>query len=258
MMPALTISTDTPPCDGPSSPTRPPISPLTPTLSSAQLPPATNAADAGSRPALTHSQPDQAGILPPAPQPIAFDSNPDVIALKSAISILQIQRQRATADIQALSRAKDEAVQDPEAFVKDLVAGKINAPAKDDSDSDSDDDDDEDEQGVNSQHQDDGGEGSSKQRTASEPRAWTSIPQPQNVVRCPPVNWSQYAVVGDSLDKLHNEQVTRPSQGTPAFVGTNGTYEFKGEGKQERYMGVAAPYAPTQDRLHKKPKSKRS
>jgi hypothetical protein len=35
-------------------------------------------------------------------------------------------------------------------------------------------------------------------------------------------------------------------------------YEFRGEGKQERYQGVAAPYNPTQDRLSKKPKSRRS
>jgi hypothetical protein len=181
-----------------------------------------------------------------------------VIALKSAISILQIQRQRATADIQALSRAKEEAVQNPEAFISDLVANKINTPTNDDSDSDSDDDDTEmNGQGSGNQQQDPG-EGSSKQRIATEPPAWRNIPQPQNVVRCPPINWSQYAVVGESLDKLHNEQVVRPSQGTPATVGAHGTYEFKGEGKQERYQGVAAPYAPTQDRLKKKPKSRRS
>ncbi|KAF5016789.1 hypothetical protein F66182_11414, partial [Fusarium sp. NRRL 66182] len=137
-MPALTINTDNPPSDAPSSPNRPPVSPLTPPLPAAQLP-AAEPTNAGSRPNFTHSQPDQTGIPPPAPQPIIFDSNPDVIALKSAISILQIQRQRATADIQALSRAKDEAVQDPEAFINDLVAGKINAPASGDSDSDNDD-----------------------------------------------------------------------------------------------------------------------
>ncbi|KAJ4272225.1 hypothetical protein NW762_000936 [Fusarium torreyae] len=256
-MPALTINTDNPPGEGPPSPNRPPVSPLTPPPPTppTQLP-RTEATNTGGRPNLTHSQPDQTGIPPPAPQPIAFDSNPDVIALKSAISILQIQRQRATADIQALNRAKDEAVQDPEAFIKDLAEGKINAPANDDSDSD-----DEDEKmrdrGVENQQQDPG-EGSSKQRIATEPPAWTNIPQAQNVVRCPPINWSQYAIVGDSLDKLHNEQVTRPSQGTPATVGANGMYEFRGEGKQERYQGVAAPYAPTQDRLNKKPKSRKS
>ncbi|KAG7421918.1 hypothetical protein Forpe1208_v001282 [Fusarium oxysporum f. sp. rapae] len=254
-MPALTINTDNPPSNNPPSPTRPPVSPITPPLRPTQRP-ATEAtsAGAGGRPSLTHSQPDQTAIPPPAPQPIAFDSNPDVIALKSAISILQIQRQRATADIQALSRAKDEAVQDPEAFIKDLVAGKINAP---EIDSDSDDEDTE-MSGQGSGNQQDPGEGSSKQRIATQPPAWTNLPQPQNVVRCPPINWSQYAVVGDSLDKLHNEQVTRPNQGTPATIGANSMYEFRGKGKQERYQGVAAPYNPTQDRLNKKSKSRRS
>jgi hypothetical protein len=254
-MPALTINTDNPPSNNPPSPTRPPVSPITPPLRPTQRP-TTEATGAGAsgRPSLTHSQPNQTAIPPPAPQPIAFDSNPDVIALKSAISILQIQRQRATADIQALSRAKDEAVQDPEAFIKDLVTGKINAP---ENDSDSDDEDTK-LSGQGTSNQQDPGEGSSKQRIATQPPAWTNIPQPQNVVRCPPINWSQYAVVGDSLDKLHNEQVTRPNQGTPATIGANGIYEFRGEGKQERYQGVAAPYAPTQDRLNKKPKSRRS
>ncbi|KAH7133579.1 hypothetical protein EDB81DRAFT_106189 [Dactylonectria macrodidyma] len=247
-MPALTISTDNPirSRSRSPSPNRPPISPITPTQPTARLP-ATSASD--SHPAtLSHSQPDQTGIAPPPPQPIAFDANPDVIALKSAISILQIQRQKAIADIQSLSRTKDEAVLDPEAFVKDLVDGKINAPTT----TADDDEDDDDEMKV-----DDAGEGSSRQRPAERPREWTTIPQPQNIVRCPPINWSQYAVVGESLDKLHNEQVSRPSQGMPAAIGANGTYEFKGEGKQERYMGVAAPYAPLQDRLGKKPKGKK-
>lgn len=250
IMPALTISTDNPirSRSRTPSPNRPPISPITPTLPAAQLP----AASDSRRPAaLAHSQPDQTGIAPPPPQPIAFDGNPDVIALKSAISILQIQRQKAIADLQSLSRTKDDAVLDPEAFVKDLVNGKINAPGGTTADDDDDDDDDE-------MKLDDAGEGSSKQPPAARPREWTNIPQPQNVVRCPPINWSQYAVVGESLDKLHSEQVSRPSQGTPAAFGANGTYEFKGEGKQEKYMGVAAPYAPLQDRLGKKPKGKKT
>ncbi|KAK7419015.1 hypothetical protein QQZ08_011034 [Neonectria magnoliae] len=256
-MPALTISTDNPvrSRSRTPSPNRPPVSPITPTLPAARLAAAATAAPRDTnRPAsLTHAQPDQIGIAPPPPLPIAFDANPDVLALKSAISILQIQRQKATADIQSLSRIKDEAVLDPDAFVKDLVDGKINAPSGGIAADDHDDDDDDDDE----MEQDDAGVGSSKQRPADKPREWATIPQPQNIVRCPPINWSQYAVVGDSLDKLHNEQVARPSQGTPGAIGANGTYEFRGEGRQERYMGVAAPYAPTQDRLGKKPKGKK-
>ncbi|KAH6898947.1 hypothetical protein B0T10DRAFT_124540 [Thelonectria olida] len=246
-MPALTISTNNNPMRSRSpSPNRPPISPITPTLSTTRLP---HNAATSQRPGLAHSQPDQTGILPPPPQPLSFDANPDVLALKSAISILQMQRQKAIADMQSLDRVKDEAVQDPEAFMMDLKDGKINAPGGKGGDNDDDDDDDDDGENV--------GEGSSTLHPANKTRAWANIPQPQTVVRCPPINWSQYAVVGESLDKLHKEQLTRPSQGIPAAIGPNGVYEFRGEGKQEKYIGVAAPYAPTQDRLTKKPRSKK-
>lgn len=94
----------------------------------------------------------------------------------------------------------------------------------------------------------------------SGPLPWTSIPKPQNVVRCPPINWSQYAVVGESLDKLHDEQVRYPAQGTPAVLTPEGRFEFKGGdggvgvGKQERYVGVAAPFAPGKDKIDRKSK----
>lgn len=237
-MPALTISTDNPPRSRSRtpSPPRPPVSPITPTLGPARL--------------LSHTQPDQTGIPPPAPEPLAFDANPDVIALKSAISILQIQKNRATADIQALSRAKDAAVDDPAAFVRDLVSGKINAPRPDEDDDDSDDD----EAGERKKPS----PSTSRPLPQDPPREWTTLPKPQNVVRCPPINWSQYAVVGESLDRLHGEQVARPTQGTPAIIGAGGMYEFKGgEGVQERYQGVAAPYNPLQDKLDKKGRGKK-
>jgi hypothetical protein len=72
----------------------------------------------------------------------------------------------------------------------------------------------------------------------------------------PPINWSQYAVVGESLDRLHNEQVARPSQGTPATIGADGTFVFHGVGRQEEHNGIAAPFDPLKDKLVKKPKSK--
>ena len=42
------------------------------------------------------------------------------------------------------------------------------------------------------------------------------IPGPQNIVRCPPINWSKYHIVGESLDKLHEEQKIRPTNGEPS------------------------------------------
>ncbi|KAK0760108.1 hypothetical protein N5P37_007188 [Trichoderma harzianum] len=247
MAPALTISTNMD--SRPSSPVPPPMSPITPTLPPAQLS-SSDAADKGSRtvtavpvpvpptaaaaqqqPArstLSHSQQsDQVGLPPPPSKPIEFESNPDVIALKSAIAVLQMQRMRATADIQALSQIKNEAVEHPDEFARDLAMGKVGRGAQPDDET---------------------------------TRAWVAqpIPKAQDVVRCPPINWSQYAVVGESLDKLHAEQVSRPTQGTPATIGAGGVYQFKGgDGKQEEYPGVAAPYAPLKDKIEKKTKSRK-
>ncbi|KAL7944815.1 hypothetical protein V8C42DRAFT_353620 [Trichoderma barbatum] len=240
MAPALTISTNMD--SRPSSPVPPPMSPITPTLAPAQLssdantartaaaveplPPAATAQQPA-RSTLAHSQADQVGLPPPPSRPIEFDSNPDVIALKSAIAVLQMQKMRATADIQALSQIKDDAVEHPDEFARDLVQGKVGQGAQ----------------------PDDGNA-----------RAWVAqpIPKAQDVVRCPPINWSQYAVVGESLDKLHAEQVSRPTQGTPATIGAGGMYQFKGgDGKQEEYPGVAAPYAPLKDKIEKKTKSRK-
>ncbi|GJN73017.1 hypothetical protein PLIIFM63780_007080 [Purpureocillium lilacinum] len=254
------------PAPAPAPPTEPipppPVSPITPTLAPARLPDTATPQPLLPPPrqalVLTHSsQPaQQTAVPPPPPEPLDFDANPDVLALRSAISVLQVQKRRAAADMQTLTRAKDEALADPEAFMRDLAAGKVHSrgdearyvpgSANDDEDEDEDDSSDGD------------AASSSKPGREPKPKAWTSLPQPQNVVRCPPINWSQYAVVGESLDKLHAEQVSRPTQGTPASIGTGGVYEFKGDGRQEKYPGVAAPYAPGKDRIDKKPKGKRS
>ena len=267
----------------PSSPVRPPVSPITPTLAPRQLPASKASTGAGKsttapsfaqgRPAFTHSQPDQVAVPAPPPVPLDFESNPDVLALKSAIGILQLQRQKATADIQALSRAKEGALAEPGAFLRDLNSGRVGTEgdrlfvsAQDDADDDDSSDSDSDLNDGDAVGADDregpglkpspmklgGGKGK-----ASEKPPWASLPKPQNVVRCPPINWSQYAVVGESLDKLHNEQLARPTQGSPAVIGAQGTYQFKGEpraGDGQKLVGIAAPYTPGRDKLDKKAK----
>ncbi|KAI6372284.1 hypothetical protein MCOR25_003799 [Pyricularia grisea] len=255
---------------------------------------------AANRPALTHlSQPDQnagpalqAGTstssqaqppldAPPPPRPLDFDTNPDVLAIKSAISILQIQRARAQADIAALGRAKDAALREPLAFVDDLRAGRVatapEAPTlfdpfaplgedDDDSDSSSDEDAAAAADASATKGKQPAGTASSKpanQRGKDPSPPWRNLPKPQNVVRCPPINWSQYAVVGESLDRLHNEQVARPNPGAPAVVGPSGVYEFKGGSSSQagapgpRFVGVAAPYDPQRDKIEKKPRKQK-
>ncbi|KAG5949980.1 hypothetical protein E4U53_005585 [Claviceps sorghi] len=232
------------------SPVPPPMSPITPPLAPT-LPPDAAAAAAGNLPRprqpLTHSsQPSQQmGIPPPPPEPIDFDSNPDVIALKSAISVLQVQKGRATRDIQALSRIRAEALADPEAFIKDLAAGNVK-PRDDAAFGFGSDDSDQDDEETDKK--------TPARRQTGKPKVWSALPKPQDVVRCPPINWAQYAVVGESLDKLHAEQVSRPSQGTPAVFEPGGLYNAGGEGVQETYSGVAAPYDPARDAIDRKPK----
>jgi hypothetical protein len=205
------------------------------------------------RPSLTYASALQdantTAVLPPKPHPIEFESNPDAIALQSAISILQIQRQRAIADMQRLKQARDAAMADPAGFVEDLQAGRVTKapdPVLGAAKLRGDEDEAEDEENSV--------EESSEDESASKP--WHNLPQPQNVVRMPPVNFDKYGVVGEALDKLHAEQLRRPPTGGPVPIGTDGTYSSKGgtpvPGKE--YLGIAAPYNPLKDKVDKKSK----
>ena len=159
-----------------------------------------------------------------------FDENPDVLATKSAISILQIQKRTAERDIVTLQQIKDKALGDPEGFVKAL----------------------EDIRSTNDMlfSPEDGG--SQTPKGEGEGEKWPEIPVPQNVVRAPPVNWAKYQVVGDSLEKLHKDQLARPSEGTPQRAGADGVLVPGGEGyRRPADLGVAAPYQPGRDKIEK-------
>ena len=174
--------------------------------------------------------------------PIAFDENPDALALKSAISILQIQAKKATADIQSLQAIKERAMMDPEQFAQALISGEVKkrgdplfAPSQEDDNMDDNDE-----------------EELSQKRTAQEGKNWPRLPTPQNVVRCPPINWSQYAVVGESLDKLHADQQARPTEGQPNKLGPGGQLSYGGDGqRRSAYLGAAAPYDFGRDKIEK-------
>ena len=75
------------------------------------------------------------------------------------------------------------------------------------------------------------------------------IPGPQNIVRCPPINWAKYHVVGDSLDKLHDEQVLRPTSGQP---------RKDSELTRASEHVVASPYRPFVDKVPDPPMRTRS
>ncbi|KAL3417635.1 hypothetical protein PVAG01_10645 [Phlyctema vagabunda] len=239
-----------------SSPTRPPHSPITPVLEPAK--PVSSTSQNGLPPTTktyTHSsQQPQKAIVQPPPQVIDFDTNPDAIALKASISILQMQRRNAENDIKELQQTKQRALVDTAGFVKALTSGKIAhksdtlfVPTESGSDDDEDEDEEEDMKDVDS--------GLEKGTPKEDSKPWPQLPKPQNVVRQPVINWNQYGVVGDSLDKLHADQQARPTEGMPQRLGADGAFVFGGDGpRRPANLGIAAPYTPGRDRIEKSAK----
>lgn len=297
----------------------PPVSPITPPLhplkSTTPIPPPTippNFASQGGRaPPLTHAShpatvpsapaPSVAVQAPNAlPDPLDFEDNADVIALRATIGILLQQRRRAEEDLRRLRDAKGAAIARPLDFVRDLTEGRVGQGGgaggtagaervneeEGESDDDEEDEDAEDAGGdVEMKGEDDDadskpvnrlkpsamkaktsrkgkGKASASGSSSSRPAApvappWADLPKPQDIARCPPINWSQYAVQGEVLDRLHSEQLSRPTLGTPARLGANGSYEFTGapnpdDGK--KLEGISAPFNPLRDKIvEKKP-----
>lgn len=133
-----------------------------------------------------------------------------MLATKSAISILMMQARRATGDIQTLQRSKEHALQDPEGFLAALEAGEIRYKGEPFMGLSQDDDEDEDEEDGQNVKQEE------------ERKTWERLPKAQDVVRMPHVNWDQYAVVGESLEKLHADQLRHPPEGMPQRMGVDG------------------------------------
>ena len=210
--------------DGTDEIPRPPISPITPTASHERL---VSTADMAVDPSRRPSHDSRFTIRPP-PEPIDEDTNSDILALKSAASVLQIQKQKAKQDIQALKKIRDDAVKEPENFVAELRSGKLNhepdhsnplqATFEDHSESE---DEEQTDQELATPHVENSKSGFGR------------IPSAQNVVRCPPVNWEKYHVVGQALDRMHEEQRRKPSPGQPW--------------SEEREAMIAAPYSPFRD-----------
>lgn len=180
--------------------------------------------------------------------PIDFTTNPDALALKSAIAVLLSQKRTATGDITALQRIKERAMADPDEFLRALEKGDIKSRADPLFNPGPLDEDDEDSGEEGSQNRKMNGVEEDLRKLS-----WDPIPAPQTVVRMPPINWAQYGIVGESLDKLHTDQMSRPVDGMPARVGPDGHVMFQGGEGVRRHadLGIAAPYAPARDRIEK-------
>ena len=96
---------------------------------------------------------------------------------------------------------------------------------------------------------DDSGDESDK-HAAETVGAFGEIPSEQNVVRMPPINWAKYHIVGESLDKLHEEQRSRPVAGQPLR-----DENLKSRSRAPEHV-IASPYDPWKDKLEAKEKGR--
>ncbi|KAK5070625.1 hypothetical protein LTS08_004378 [Lithohypha guttulata] len=193
------------PKDGSSSPPRPSYSPVTPTLSHEKL----------AAPEKAEAQ----FIDEPSPLPLNLEDNADAIALKATISLLQMQRQQSLKDIRDLDKIKDAAVENPRKLKKPQASEIVFDDVEYE-------DSDEDEQADN------------KTDTTSK---FGRLPNPQNVARCPPIEWSKYHILGKPLDDLHEAQKKYPGATGNEIVN-----------KSAREHEITAPYRPFKDKLDTK------
>jgi hypothetical protein len=217
-----------------ASPNRPPVSPITPRASVAQLAPVERT-EAQPRPA---APPPATFRQQPPSVAIAESDNPDVIALRSAISLLQLQREKSKRDLKALAELKSVAVADPAAFAQSIHENRAHAaqsysdvltPTLASSAPGADSDARGAQSGVETRK-----DSADVGAPASAPK-FPAIPQPQNIVRCPPINWEKYHIVGEPLDKMHEEQKKWPGQPEPPRTQS---------GARAPPHAIAAPYAP--------------
>ncbi|KAF2750676.1 hypothetical protein M011DRAFT_179999 [Sporormia fimetaria CBS 119925] len=229
------------------SPHRPPVSPITPTISAAQLAPREPTQPQQPQPPPQRNNvrapPTATFMRPPAPVPISESDNPDVIALRSAISLLQLQREKSKRDLKTLEEIKTAAVEDPEAFGRAIqaqarrkqshntVPDPLTPTLADTLSSESD----RPEAGT---EKDNGAYTSVSEDPLSK---FAAIPQPQNIVRCPPVNWAKYHIVGEPLDRMHEEQRRWPGSTEPPRTRN---------GQRAPSHAVASPYSPFTDVLY--------
>lgn len=190
----------------------------------------------------------------PPPVPISESDNPDAIALRSALSILQLQKQQSLHDIRTLETMKRAAMADPERFATELLEGRLTTDEKESRTGIIDFSD----EGQQAQQEEQAAEGENSHDRLDDKARFGRMPAPQNVVRMPPVNWAKYHIVGEPLEKMHEEQRRRPSAGEPRrgslLIGRAGP---PGENQQRapEYV-LAAPYRPLVDRLEDLSKQK--
>jgi hypothetical protein len=160
----------------------------------------------------------KAGIAPstsiprPPPKPFSGVSSADASALRSSIGLLQMQKAQTLEDIRVLEESKRLALEDPEAYVEAVKRGDLR-PAMSTGKVIPD--------LINSassgEEREDAADGQQQTEDSLRPR-FPPLPAPQNIVQMPAINWAKYGIVGDALDKMHEEQRTNPTLGAPEIM----------------------------------------
>ena len=182
-------------------------------------------------------------IPPPPPKPFSSEDSTDAIALRAAISSLQFQKKKAQDDIRTLEKVRKQALDEPERFREELRKGNVeekrmtsgDVRAILDAESDDDEDDEQQDEGPGQDSKKEGG--GMTNGNSTEKHTFDRIPGPQNVIRTPHVNWEKYHVVGEPLDRMHEQQRKWPGQ------------RYTHDTDRGREFSVAAPYSPWLDRL---------
>jgi len=220
------------------SPKAPPISPITPAAPFA-VP-------------VSHFSPDQPTsprtVPPPRPEwqsqhrpayttqpssiPLAEDDNIDAIALRAAIYTLEIQKEKSLRDIKTLQQLRVAAGENPEAFLEEYTAGRLRQETNAN-----------DPLGATFENNASDDEDVGDTRQDLKTSAYPMIPSRQNVIRCPPINWAKYEIIGAPLDRLHEAQRRRPSPGEPVQGGDLARVQVQNE------HFIHAPYDPFKDKL---------
>ena len=231
---------DDAPAERPSTPTAPPYSPVTPTM------PFADCAGRSETAVGTHDQRDN---KPPPNRPISESDNPDAIALRATLGVLQLQRQRALEHMTRLERQKNMAKGDPRAFATALANGDVGLSSAATREPTVRGPDSAVEAPNEVRDENTSTEGiASRDNPEFRTPLFGDLPGNQDIVRCPPINWAKYHVVGEALDVMHEEQRKRPSS-------NHAETEDSGEDRPEHV--IAAPYNPWSDRLDDVPRHPR-
>ncbi|KAI9709255.1 MAG: hypothetical protein M1820_003375 [Bogoriella megaspora] len=241
------------------TPERPPHSPLSPRSTFRELAIYTVNREAQQRQQGPPPRPSEF-ITQPDSVSVPEEESTDALALKAAISILQIQRDKAKKDVLKWEKIRKEAKRDPAAFVEEvqrqgaerrtqkdgyLAPTLENLNGQEDS-----------EDGAEQTAGEGGGDAIISGMEGETAPRFPKLPEMQNVFRCPPVNWAKYHVMGESLDKLHAEQQRRPHPGEPQLdPGQVNAVPAQLDhlGRAQEHV-LAAPYSMFDDRLEAGPR----